>query len=63
LYLDIIEPLGYKAKEKNDAFMESYSKIINQFTKEFINLYCEESGAINWTKIVRQNSGINSNRI
>jgi len=60
LYIDIIEPLGYKAKEKNDVFMESYSKIINRFTKEFINLYCDESGAINWTKIVRQNSGINS---
>src|SRR5258706_9287504 len=37
LYTEIIEPLGHKAKEKNDDFMKSYSQMINKFTKEFAN--------------------------
>jgi len=58
LYKDIIEPLGYKAKEKNDEFLESYSKLINKFTKEFITDFCYESGEINWTKLLEFNSGM-----
>ena len=56
LYVNIIEPLGYKAKEKNDTFMESYSNMINQFTKEFTNSFCSERGQIDWVKLVEFNS-------
>ena len=35
LYTDIIEPLGHKAKEKNQDFILSYSQMINKFTYEF----------------------------
>jgi len=35
LYLKIIEPLGHQAKERNDDFIQSYSQMINLFTKEF----------------------------
>lgn len=55
-YLDIIEPLGYKAKEKNDAFYEEYAKVVNTFLHEFIEEYCLKDGAINWEKIVKLNS-------
>jgi hypothetical protein len=58
LFTDIIEPLGHKAKEKNDAFLESYSKMINKFTKEFANDFCDDSGQIDWKKLVEFNSGI-----
>ncbi|HEY6193399.1 MAG TPA: PmeII family type II restriction endonuclease [Bacteroidota bacterium] len=58
LYTEIIEPLGHKAKEKNDAFMKSYSQIINKFTKEFTNDYCSSDGAIDWTRLVRFNSAL-----
>jgi len=58
LYIEIIEPLGHKAKEKNDTFMESYSQIINRFTKEFTNEFCENNGSINWKKLVQLNSAI-----
>ena len=34
LYIDIIEPLGFKAKEKSDEFMQSYTQMINKFTGE-----------------------------
>jgi hypothetical protein len=31
-YQKIIEPLGYRAKEKNESFNQEYSKVINIFT-------------------------------
>jgi hypothetical protein len=60
-YIDIIEPLGYKAKEKNDAFNAEYSKVINRFTIEFANVYCNTDGAILWNKIIKFNSGTRKN--
>lgn len=56
LYLEIIEPLGHKAKEKNEEFINSYSQMINKFTKEFTNEYCNEKGGIDWEKLVKFNS-------
>ena len=57
LYVQIIEPLGYKAKQKNDEFTKAYSKIINQFTKEFIKEFCKQDGSIDWNRLVEFNSG------
>ncbi len=57
LYIDIIEPLGHKAKEKNDDFVKSYSQMINKFTKQFANEFCNENGSIDWEKLVKFNSG------
>ena len=56
LYVKIVEPLGHKAKERNDEFLTSYSQIINLFTKEFSNTYCKPNGDIDWEKLVRFNS-------
>lgn len=56
LYTELIEPLGNKAKERNDDFMKSYSQMINKFTKEFTNSFCLESGEIDWNKLVKINS-------
>lgn len=48
LYLELIEPLGYKAKERNDDFNKLYAQMINKFTKEFITDFCNSSGEIDW---------------
>jgi len=56
LFTEIIEPLGYKAKQKNDDFLKSYSQMINKFTTEFGNTFCDINGAIDWEKLVRFNS-------
>ncbi len=56
LYIEIIEPLGHKAKEKNDDFMISYSQVINKFTKEFALEYCDKDGNIDWNQLIRFNS-------
>lgn len=59
LYKTIIEPLGHKAKEKNEAFLEAYPKVLNKFILEFIQEYCLPDGSINWPKIVELNCGMN----
>ena len=56
LYTKIIEPLGHKAKERNDDFIQSYSQMINKFTKEFADTFCLDNGSIDWDKLVRFNS-------
>lgn len=56
MYQDIIEPLGHKAKDRNDSFNKEYAKVVNLFTAEFIRDYCTEDGAIDWQKIVAFNS-------
>lgn len=58
LFTEIIEPLGHKAKEKNDDLVKSYSQMINKFTKEFSNSFCKNDGEIDWNKLVRFNSAI-----
>jgi hypothetical protein len=57
LYTQIIEPLGHKAKQRNELFFESYSQIINKFTFEFSSEFCV-NGRINWEKLVEFNSSI-----
>ncbi len=57
-YLDIIEPLGHKSKERNDEFIKSYSKMLNQFTRDFIKDFCKSNGEIDWEKLVKLNSGM-----
>jgi hypothetical protein len=57
LYTDIIEPLAYKAKEKNEEFIKKYSMMINKFVLEFAKDFCNNDGEINWDKLVRFNSG------
>ena len=55
LYIEIIEPLGHKAKQKNAQFIKEYSRIINDFTFEFIKQFCK-NGEINWNSLVKFNS-------
>lgn len=57
LYTKIIEPLGYKAEEKNEEFTAKYNKTLNKFTREFIEEFCTPEGEIMWEKIVKLNSG------
>ena len=57
LYTDIIEPLGHKAKEKNEQFQVEYAKVINKFNLEFSKEYCAPDGSILWNKLVQFNSG------
>lgn len=57
LYTDIIEPIGYRAKEHNEAFVKERSRVENRFTKEFIDRFCSDDGSIDWVELVEFNSG------
>ena len=57
LYTDIVEPVGHRAKEHNEKFIGERSKLSNRLTKVLIDGYCDKSGAIDWLKLVRPNSG------
>lgn len=56
LYIEIIEPLGHRAKQRNEKFMVEYGKVINKFTKGFMLIYCDTEGSILWDKLVKFNS-------
>lgn len=55
LYIEIIEPIGHKAKQKNEDFLNTYSQMINQLTLEFSQEFCN-NGIINWEKLIKFNS-------
>lgn len=57
LYTDIIEPIGYRAREHNEAFQHQKSVAINRFNKEFLGRFCDDAGLIDWAKVVEFNSG------
>jgi hypothetical protein len=61
LYVQIIEPLGHKAKEKNEEFLIAYSKLINKFTFEFVGEFCVDV-EINWDSLVKYNSSVEKPR-
>ncbi len=56
LYKDIIEPLGYKAKEFNDEFRRKRDILENRFTEELLSDFCVNH-EIDWEKIIEFNSG------
>ena len=56
LYTDIIEPLGYRARKHNDDFQKEKERLINIFTNEFMQDFCDK-GEINWKRLVEFNSG------
>ncbi len=57
LYTDIIEPIGHRADEFNRAFAEEQDRITKRFVDQFIERFCDDSGAIDWVKLVEFNSG------
>ena len=60
LFTAIIEPIGHGAKDRNDEFLNSYSMMINKFTREFAIEFCKANGEIDWDKLVRLNSAQDS---
>ena len=56
LYIEIVEPLGYRAREHNEKYYQERNKISNVFTQKFIERFCLEDGSINWDELVKANS-------
>ncbi len=58
LYSELIEPLGYEARARNDEFLIEYSSMLNNFSQDFTSEFCNSSGAIDWQRLVEFNSGM-----
>ena len=56
LYVQIIEPLGHKAKQRNDSFHKLYAQVINKFEREVLKDFIQDD-LIDWPKLVHFNSG------
>lgn len=52
LYMDIIEPIGYRAKEHNEEFERQKVITINRLNKRFMDEFCDDDGFILWKKLV-----------
>jgi len=57
LYIDIIDPLGHQAMQKNDKFQHEYSKAKNRFTCDFLENYLINSEELDYIKILNLISG------
>jgi hypothetical protein len=55
LYIEIVEPLGHQAKQKNDQFNMAYNEILSKFAAEIMERFCTGI-IIDWEKIVVFNS-------
>lgn len=53
LYTQIIEPLGYEAKQRTETFDREYARVINRLTVNFAKKYCTNEGDIIWDEITR----------
>ena len=55
-YIDIIKPIGYKAKKHCERYDKEKTRVYNKFTKDFLDNFCTE-GLIDWQALVSFNSG------
>jgi hypothetical protein len=57
LYIKIIQPIGHKAKQKNEEFDIAYESLLYKITLEFAERFCDDGGIIDWKKLLKFNSG------
>jgi len=57
LYQEIIEPLGFEARQRNDEFDAAFARLHTKFTARFTEHFCHLDGSVNWTHLVAVNSG------
>lgn len=57
LYKEIIEPVGFRAREHNEQYEQEVDALANRLIKRFVELFCDERGVIDWHKLVEANSG------
>ncbi len=56
LYKRIIESIGHKAKVKNQEFAIQYGAVVNRFSQEFTEEFCESGGLIDREKLAASSS-------
>ncbi|MEI6564329.1 MAG: PmeII family type II restriction endonuclease [bacterium] len=56
-YMKIIDAMKGRPEIHRQRFEEEWSKAVNRFTGEFIEVYCNKDGSIDWHALVEFNSG------
>lgn len=56
LYRELIEPLGFRAAERNEELIALRAQKLNLFTAAFLEKFCDR-GLISWDKLIQYNSG------
>ncbi len=51
LYTEIIQPLGYRSKQRNGEFLEAYDNFINNLVYEFLTKYRNQDGSVAWERL------------
>lgn len=61
LYTEIIEPIGYRAREHNHEYERNKAMAVNTLTQEFSQTFCHQQGvmrgAIDWERLLEETSG------
>ena len=57
LYTSLIEPVAYLAREHNQSFRARRDRLEAQFIQEFSDEFCHADGRIDWSRLLRFNSG------
>lgn len=52
-YIDIVEPIGHRAREFNDVFYTQRANAMNRMAREFTQQFCREDGSIDWPRVVK----------
>jgi len=56
MYQEIVEPLGFQARQRCDEFHEAYGRVLTRFTQSFTEGFCTPAGAIDWDRLLELNS-------
>ena len=56
LYIKIVEPIGHKAKERNEEFLARFEVVLDDFTALFRKHFCDANNVILWDKLTRASS-------
>lgn len=52
-YLKLIRLMGDEPSRRREEFALAWDALVNRFTKEFVDAFCEPGGRIDWEKLVR----------
>ena len=57
LYTEIIEPIGYRAREHNQEYERNKVMAANKLTRDFVDTFCHRQGDIDWERLLEETSG------
>ncbi|HEX8772854.1 MAG TPA: PmeII family type II restriction endonuclease [Pyrinomonadaceae bacterium] len=52
MYREIIKPIDEEARTRDEEFKRTYDGKVNSMVKEFSNIFLDEEGLIDWTRLV-----------